>query len=62
MMQKLKKEIHDSGTKALIISNEEMNDTMRVVQALEDSNILSKGVNKTIKNWIFKYFGGDFRS
>ena len=62
MMPKLKKEIHGSGTKALIISNEEMNDTMKVVQALEDSNILLKGVNKTIKNWIFKYFVGYFRS
>ena len=31
----------------LIISNEEMNDTMKIVQALEDSNILLKGVTKT---------------
>ena len=34
----------------LIISNEEMNDIMKIVQALEDSNILLKGVTKTIKN------------
>ena len=27
-----------------------MNDIMKIVQALEDSNILLKGVNKTIKN------------
>ena len=27
-----------------------MNDTMKIVQALEDSNILLKGVAKTIKN------------
>ena len=27
-----------------------MNDTMKIVQALEDSNILLKGVTKTIKN------------
>ena len=31
----------------LIISNEEMNDIMKIVQALEDSNILLKGVSKT---------------
>ena len=27
-----------------------MNDIMKIVQALEDSNILLKGVTKTIKN------------
>ena len=39
-----------SGTKTLIISNEEMNDIMKIVQALEYSNILLKGITKTIKN------------
>ena len=39
-----------SGTTTLIISNEKMNDIMKIVQALEDSNILLKGVTKTIKN------------
>ena len=34
----------------LITSNEEMNDIMKIVQTLEDSNILLKGVTKTIKN------------
>ena len=48
-MQELKK-IHGSGTTTLIISNEEMNDIMKIVQVLEDSNILLKGVTKTIKN------------
>ena len=33
----------------MIISNEEMNDIMKIVQAVEDSNILWKGVTKTIK-------------
>ena len=44
------KKIHDSGTTTLIISNEEMNDIMKIVQALKDSNILLKRVTKTIKN------------
>ena len=48
-MQEFKK-IHGSGTTTLIISNEEMNDIMKIVQALKDSNILLKGVTKTIKN------------
>ena len=39
-----------SGTATLIILNEEMNDIMKFVQALQDSNILLKGITKTIKN------------
>ena len=46
----IQKKIHGSGTTTLIISNEEMNDIMKIFQALEDSNILLKGVTKTIKN------------
>ena len=34
----------------LMISNEEMNDIMKIIQALEHSNILLKGVTNTIKN------------
>ena len=37
-------------TTTLIISNEKMNDIMKIVQAHEDSNIGIKGVTKTIKN------------
>ena len=46
----IQKKIHGYRTTTLIISNEEMNDIMKMVQALEDSNILLKGVTKTIKN------------
>ena len=46
----IQKEIHSSGTTTLIVSNEEMNDIMKIVQALEDFNILLKGVTKTIEN------------
>ena len=51
----IQKKIHDSGrplSTTLIISNKKMNDMMKIVQALEDSNILLKGVIKTIKNEI----------
>ena len=41
---------HGSGTTTLIISNKEMNFIMKIVQALKNSNILLKGVTKTIKN------------
>ena len=46
----IQKKIHGSGTTTLIISNEKMNYIMKVVQALENSNIFLKGVTKTIKN------------
>ena len=36
----IQKKIHCSGTTALIISNEEIKDVMKIVSALEDSNIL----------------------
>ena len=36
----IQKKIHVSGTTTLIIPNEEMNGVMKIVQALEVSNIL----------------------
>ena len=54
----IQKKIHDSGTTTLIISNKEMNDKMKIVQALENSNILLKRVTKTIKNEIKEQKGG----
>ena len=54
----IQKKIHGSGTTTLLISNEEMNDIMKIVQALEDSNILLKGVTKTIKNETKEQKGG----
>ena len=51
------KKIHGSGITTLIISNEEMNDIMKIIQALEDSDILLKGVTKT-KNETKEQKGG----
>ena len=39
-----------SGTTALIVSNEEINDIIKAVQALEDYNILLTAVTKTTEN------------
>ena len=39
-----------SGITALIISNEVMNDIMKIVKSLEEYGLLIKGVSKTIKN------------
>ena len=38
------------GTTTLIISNEEMNDIIKIVKSLEKSGLLIKGVRKSIKN------------
>ena len=39
-----------SGTTTLIISNEEMEDIIKIVKSLEDSSLLLKGVSITIQN------------
>ena len=57
-MQEFKKIMHRSGNTTLIISNEEMNDIMKIMQALENSNILLKGVTKAIKNKTKQQKGG----
>ena len=54
----IQKKIHGSGTTTLIISNEEMNVIMKIVQALKESYILLKGVTKTIKNETKEQEGG----
>ena len=60
----IQKKIHGSRNMTLIISNEEMNDIIKIIQALEDSNILLKGVTETKeqKKRIFKYIIRYFRS
>ena len=52
------KEILGSSNTTLIISNEEMNDIIKIVQALEESNILLKGVTETVKNETKEQKGG----
>ena len=45
----IQKKIHGSGVK-LIIEQEDMNDILKIIEALENSGILLKGVSKTIEN------------
>ena len=52
------KKMFGSGTITLIISNEEMNDIMKIVKSLEDSGLLIKGVSQTIKNEAKEQKGG----
>ena len=55
------KKMFGSGTTTLIISNEEMNDIMKMVKSLEESGLLIKGVGKTIKNEAKEQKGGFLR-
>ena len=45
----IKKKMLGSGTTTLIISNNEMNDIIKIVKSLEDSGVILKGVRETIQ-------------
>ena len=47
---------HNNTT--LIISNDEMDDILKIVKSLEDSGVLLKGVSKTIQNEAKEHRGG----
>ena len=53
----MQKKIHGSGVK-LIIEQEDMNDIIKIIKALENSGILLKGVSKTIENETKERKGG----
>ena len=53
----IQKKIHGSGVK-LIIEQEDMNEIIKIIEALEYSGILLKGVSKTIKNETKEQRGG----
>ena len=53
----IQKKMHGSGVK-LIIEQEDMNDIIKIIEALENSGILLKGVAKTIENETKEQTGG----
>ena len=53
----IQKKIHGWGVK-LIIEQEDMNDIMKIIEALENPGILLKGVTKTIENETKEQRGG----
>ena len=53
----MQKKIHGSGVK-LIIEQEDMNDIMKIMEALKNSDILLKGVSETIENETKEQRGG----
>ena len=54
----LHKKIFGSGKTTLIISNDEMEDIIKVVKSLEDSGLLLKGFCEAIQNEVKKQKGG----
>ena len=46
----IQKKIYGSGTAALIISNEEMEDIMNIVKSLQESGLPKKVISETIKS------------
>ena len=56
-MEVYKKKIHGLGIK-LIIEKEDMKDIMKIIEALENSDILLKEVSRTIENETKEQRGG----
>ena len=54
----IQNKVYEPGTAALIIPNEEMVDIMKIVNSLEETGLLIKGISETIKNKTKKYKGG----
>ena len=54
----IKKKILVSGMTTLIISNDEMDDILKIVKSLEDSGLLLKGVSETIQHEAKEQRGG----
>ena len=57
-MEVLKKKILGSGTTTLKVSNDEMDDILKIVKSLENSGVLLKGVNETIQHEVKVQRGG----
>ena len=49
-MQLFKNNIQGSGTTALIILNEEIEDILKILKSLEESQLLIQRISETIKN------------
>ena len=54
----IKKKMNGSGATKLVIENEGMNDIMKIIEPLENSSILLKGVSKTIESETKEQKGG----
>ena len=46
----IQKKVHGYGTKAVRFSNKDLDDKTKILKALEDSDVLMKGITETLKN------------
>ena len=46
----IQKKIHGYETKAVEFSNKDLDDMTKIIKALEDSDVLIKGITETLKN------------
>ena len=53
-MQECIKIILGSKSTTLIISNNELEDIIKIVKSLEDSGLLLEGVTKTVQNEVYE--------
>ena len=54
----MQKKILRSGDTTLIISNNEIEDIIKIVKSLEDSSLLIEGVTETVQNEVKEQKGG----
>ena len=57
-MEVLKKKMLGSGTTTLIISNDEVDDILKILKSLKNSGVLLKGVSETIQHEAKEQRGG----
>ena len=50
----IQKKVHGYGTKTVRFSNKDLDNMTKIVKALEDSDVLMKGITETLKNDIKK--------
>ena len=58
MQEYIKKVLGSGNTTTLIISNDEINDIIKIVKSLKDSDLLLKGVTKAVQIEVREQKGG----
>ena len=58
MQEYIKKILGSGNVTTLIISNDEIEDIIKIVKSLEDSGLLLKGVTETVQNEVKEQKGG----
>ena len=53
-----KKNLGSGGHTTLIISNDDMQDLLKIIKSLEDSGVLLDGITETVKNEVKEQKGG----